>query len=281
MLDLISNGTFVQWINIIKVTISGIEWVFLGGFIALLVYCLIKGTTKEKIFFAVQSLMYIVLVLNPISCMILENKMGVYFTQRVYRFFWAFPLYFAYAYFLTKFLIRFKKNNFAKCIMLFLSVVLVVLGIYQIVEGSKHTFLSDGILTPVDNIYKIESSVIHAADLIEADKKDKNIYANVVSDGNVSMEIRAYDASLISVSTDEYFTIYFDMPCDISQEDMISILDKLDVNYIIISSSNINNDFLTGCGYVLIGETEDEESSYNVYRVKACDSNSNIKTNDN
>lgn len=281
MSELLQNGIFMQWFNNIRVTISPVEWIFLITDALLLIYYLIKGTHKERIFFVITSLMYIVLVLNPISCMILEKLIGYHFYLRVYRFYWAFPIYFVFAYFMTKLLTRLQKHSVAKDFFLIFSLMIVVVGMNQIGEGEKHTFLSNGMFKQADNVYKIESNVIHAADLIEADKKDKTLYANVVADGNVNRELRAYDASLININTAEYFTIFSDTVCDISQEDMISALDTLDVNYVIISSSNINNDFLTGCGYVLIGETEDEESSYNVYRVKACDSNSNIKTNDN
>lgn len=281
MSEQLSDGIFMRWFNTIRITISPIEWGFIAVVILLALYYLIMGNHKERIFFVVTSIVYIVLVLNPISCGFFEKLIGYHFSLRVYRFYWAFPIYFVFAYSMTKIVIRLHKNSRLKWIFVIFSVVVVVAGVNQVIEGGKHTFLSGGMFSKAENMYKIESNVIHAADLIEADKKEKTVYANVVSDGIVNRELRAYDASLIRVSTDEYFDLFSDTPCDITQEDMISTLKNLNINYIIISSENINNDFLISCGYVLIGETEDEELSYNVYRINSCDLNSNIKTNDN
>ena len=267
MSELLQNGIFMQWFNNIRVTISPVEWIFLITDALLLIYYLIKGTHKERIFFVITSLMYIVLVLNPISCMILEKLIGDHFSIRVYRFYWAFPIYFVFAYFMTKLLIKFHKHSVLNAIITLVSIATIVLGVIQTVEGVRHTFFSDRVES-VDNIYKIEDGLIQLVDIIEEDKKEKAIFANVISDNIVDRELRAYDASLIKVDTAAYFNLYSGDYCGLSQERMISVLDKLEVNYIIVSTANVNNDFLLRCGYERIGETSDENYHYYVYRIK-------------
>lgn len=91
------------------------------------------------------------------------------------------------------------KKKFAKIIIALISII----GISQIGIGTRYTFTGvyeNHGYQMVENRYKIQNDTIMAAEIVEKDKKDKQQAVNVAYDGNMSMEIRTYDASILSAT---------------------------------------------------------------------------------
>ena len=102
----VKSGIFTEWLNIILSTLSRSEKMFIIGFFIILIYYLINGNTKERIFFFIQPSICFLFVLNPVATQFFYSIIGSPFSDRLYRFFWAFPIYFAYAYFFAAIIIN-------------------------------------------------------------------------------------------------------------------------------------------------------------------------------
>lgn len=265
----ISYELFINWKNAIEVTLTREEKIFVVGFTILIIYYAIWGNMKEKIFISIQTACCFLLVLNPVSTEILAKILGTPFTDRVYRFLWILPIYFVYAYFATKMLIRFQKYYIVRKIIVAISVLLAFVAINQIIAGQSNTFGYNGGVTHVDNIYKIDNNVIEVSDIIENDKSDCSLAVNVVADNNINMELRAYDASLIKIGVSSPYDFYNDNIGSCDSSEFISYLKEKKCDYIVIPASNVNNDFLIFVGCINIGETSDNICPYIVYKFVA------------
>ena len=168
------------------------------GYILLIIYYLIKGNKKERTFFSLQPLALMVIILNPWAMVVWLRIFGDSLRSRIFRFFWLLPILMTYSYFLTC-LYEKTKKKFAKIIIALISII----GISQIGIGTRYTFTGvyeNHGCQMVENRYKIQNDTIMAAEIVEKDKKDKEQAVNVVYDGNMSMEIRTYDASILSAT---------------------------------------------------------------------------------
>lgn len=252
------KGIFAEWIDIISSTLSRSEKLFIVGFFIIFLYFLIKGSTKERVFFIFQPLICFVFVLNPFATQLFYNIIGAPFSGRLYRFFWALPIYFAYAYFFTKTIISCHNHKTDKKFIYIVSIILFLVGVNQITAGALHTFGSkEDSLTPVQNIYKINNNILEISNIIEENKKNPKSTANVVSDFTVDMELRAYDASLLKLDISDCFDIYLYEYSESNAEYLKQVLEERECNYIIIPSANNNIGLLQNIGCSLIGQTSD------------------------
>ena len=189
---------FLKWCAVINSTMTNMERGLLIGYILLIIYYLIKGNKKERTFFSLQPLALMVIILNPWAMVVWLRIFGDSLRSRIFRFFWLLPILMTYSYFLTC-LYEKTKKKFAKIIIALISII----GISQIGIGTRYTFTGvyeNHGYQMVENRYKIQNDTIMAAEIVEKDKKDKQQAVNVAYDGNMSMEIRTYDASILSAT---------------------------------------------------------------------------------
>lgn len=189
---------FLKWCAVINSTMTNMERGLLIGYILLIIYYLIKGNKKERTFFSLQPLALMAIILNPWAMVVWLRIFGDSLRSRIFRFFWLLPILMTYSYFLTC-LYEKTKKKFTKIIIALISII----GISQIGIGTRYTFTGvyeNHGYQMVENRYKIQNDTIMAAEIVEKDKKDKQQAVNVAYDGNMSMEIRTYDASILSAT---------------------------------------------------------------------------------
>ncbi len=279
---------FWGWWKTISMTMSNVELVFVGLFVAVLIYYLIRGNKRERLMLLSISVIMAVLVLNPWATAKIYEILGLMFGLRVFRYFWLYPIYMVLAYFATQMVYKAK----GKLRMLVIWVCLVcgaTVGCGQLVDGHYST-LGGMEFKPVDNIYKVSADAVDIADMIEADKKDPGKEAYVLYERDLGMEIRTYDASIIASHASQYWSLIVDRKelsgyiTNYSWRDIIvSIVSTKNTQgiigtdaarvalagsnteYVVIDSQSYNVELLDEAGLIRLGKTQSEE--YIVYKV--------------
>ena len=279
---------FWGWWKTISMTMSDVELVFVGLFVAVLIYYLIRGNKRERLMLLSISVIMAVLVLNPWATAKIYEILGLMFGFRVFRYFWLYPIYMVLAYFATQMVYKAK----GKLRMLVIWVCLVcgaTVGCEQLVDGHYST-LGGMEFKPVDNIYKVSADAVDIADMIEADKKDPGKEAYVLYERDLGMEIRTYDASIMASHASQYWSLIVDRKelsgyiTNYSWRDIIvSIVSTKNTqgiigtdaarvalagsntDYVVIDSQSYNVELLDEAGLIRLGKTQSEE--YIVYKV--------------
>lgn len=279
---------FWGWWKTISMTMSDVELVFVGLFVAVLIYYLIRGNKRERLMLLSISVIMAVLVLNPWATAKIYEILGLMFGFRVFRYFWLYPIYMVLAYFATQMVYKAK----GKLRMLVIWVCLVcgaTVGCEQLVDGHYST-LGGMEFKPVDNIYKVSADAVDIADMIEADKKDPGKEAYVLYERDLGMEIRTYDASIMASHASQYWSLIVDRKelsgyiTNYSWRDIIvSIVSTKNTQgiigtdaarvalagsnteYVVIDSQSYNVELLDEAGLIRLGKTQSEE--YIVYKV--------------
>lgn len=279
---------FWGWWKTISMTMSNVELVFVGLFVAVLIYYLIRGNKRERLMLLSISVIMAVLVLNPWATAKIYEILGLMFGFRVFRYFWLYPIYMVLAYFATQMVYKAK----GKLRMLVIWVCLVcgaTVGCEQLVDGHYST-LGGMEFKPVDNIYKVSADAVDIADMIEADKKDPGKEAYVLYERDLGMEIRTYDASIMASHASQYWSLIVDRKelsgyiTNYSWRDIIvSIVSTKNTQgiigtdaarvalagsnteYVVIDSQSYNVELLDEAGLIRLGKTQSEE--YIVYKV--------------
>ena len=173
--------------------------VLLIGYVLLLIYYLIRGNKKERLFFCASLGVLVIVCLNPWMAWLLVDKFG--FDTRYFRLFWVIPVTMGYTCFAIKLYDRFKSKT-KKILCYILVVLLLGFSYFQVYAKSKSKDIYTGAventgLVPIPNIYRVEDDVIEACNIIEADAGDINALKKVLYNKDVYLEIRTYDASMI------------------------------------------------------------------------------------
>ncbi|MBR6403311.1 MAG: hypothetical protein IKS48_08000 [Eubacterium sp.] len=175
--------------------------ILLIGYTLLLLFILIKGNKKERLFFLVSLLILGIICLNPWMAWFLVEHFG--FSLRYFRLFWVIPVSMGYTYFGIKI---YKGFNSGWQRVLCYIFVLGLLGssYYLVYQKSKtHDIYTGAVentgLIPIPNIYRVEDDVIEACRLIEEDAGDEHALKKALYNRNVFLEIRTYDASILSM----------------------------------------------------------------------------------
>lgn len=199
---------FWGWWKTISMTMSDVELVFVGLFMAVLIYYLIRGNKRERLMLLSISVIMAVLVLNPWATAKIYEILGLMFGFRVFRYFWLYPIYMVLAYFATQ--MAYKAKGKLRMLVIWVCLVCgATVGCEQLVDGHYST-LGGMEFKPVDNIYKVSADAVDIADMIEADKKDPGKEAYVLYERDLGMEIRTYDASIIASHAGTYGTAIMD-----------------------------------------------------------------------
>lgn len=199
---------FWGWWKTISMTMSDVELVFVGLFMTVLIYYLIRGNKRERLMLLSISVIMAVLVLNPWATAKIYEILGLMFGFRVFRYFWLYPIYMVLAYFATQ--MAYKAKGKLRMLVIWVCLVCgATVGCGQLVDGHYST-LGGMEFKPVDNIYKVSADAVDIADMIEADKKDPGKEAYVLYERDLGMEIRTYDASIIASHAGTYGTAIMD-----------------------------------------------------------------------
>ena len=175
--------------------------VLLIGYVLLLIYILIKGNKKERLFYCASLGLLTVICFNPWIAWFLVEHFG--FALRYFRLFWVIPVSMGYTYFAVKLYNRFKaKWKIVLCYVL--TVLLLGFSYYLVYAKSKSKDIYTGAventgLIPIPNIYRVEDDVIEACRLIEEDAGDEYKLKKALYNRDVYLEIRTYDASILSM----------------------------------------------------------------------------------
>ena len=289
-------GTKFFWesLSVYKSTLTNIHIALLIGYLLITLYFIVKGTAKERNFFVIQPIILLILVLNPWVAWIYAYKLDL--ASRFFRFFWLLPVILIYMYFLATVVLK-KMSQKKKVGVSIVLLILMIAGGYSLFDTTKILYKGTGTGTEiVDNIYKIEDDVLEAACIIEQDKGSKSAEVKVLYDYNTYIEIRTYDASIISAIPESGISIYNNVVVDkdtldelVANEDWVSVenvfmysavpsmddyleldsaimkkaLHETDTKYVIAPINNIYHEFWLEMG-TTIGETE----NYTIIRVE-------------
>lgn len=279
---------FWGWWKTISMTMSNVELVFVGLFVAVLIYYLIRGNKRERLMLLSISVIMAVLVLNPWATAKIYEILGLMFGLRVFRYFWLYPIYMVLAYFATQ--MAYKAKGKLRMLVIWVCLVCgAAVGCEQLIDGHYST-LGGMEFKPVDNIYKVSADAVDIADMIEADKKDPGKEAYVLYERDLGMEIRTYDASIMASHASQYWSLIVDRKelsgyiTNYSWRDIIvSIVSTKNTQgiigtdaarvalagsnteYVVIDSQSYNVELLDEAGLIRLGKTQSEE--YIVYKV--------------
>lgn len=279
---------FWGWWKTISMTMSDVELVLVGLFVAVLIYYLIRGNKRERLMLLSISVIMAVLVLNPWATAKMYEILGLMFGFRVFRYFWLYPIYMVLAYFATQ--MAYKAKGKLRMLVIWVCLVCgATVGCEQLVDGHYST-LGGMEFKPVDNIYKVSADAVDIADMIEADKKDSGKEAYVLYERDLGMEIRTYDASIIASHASQYWSLIVDRKelsgyiTNYSWRDIIvSIVSTKNTRgiigtdaarvalagsnteYVVIDSQSYNIELLDEAGLIRLGKTQSEK--YIVYKV--------------
>ena len=288
---------FLKWWQVISNTFSIVEWMLICAFIVLSIYYLIYGNKKERVMFLSTTIILTVLVLNPWSTLILNKLLGSAFANRVFRYFWLYPLYMQLTYFVTELAFR-KKRRIRVIAMWFCLTCALITGCQQLISGHYNTLGGHQEFKTIENIYKISDDVIDVAKIIEADKGDAAKEVRVLYEREIGMEIRTYDSSIVTAHHGVYAASIWDRTTlssyveagdwrgilaafvstnsgegIISTDALRIALANTDTEYIIIKSESYNVALLDELEIECIGKSNSGE--YSVFRV-----GEDIKTSD-
>ena len=280
---------FLKWWQVISNTFSIVEWMLICAFIVLSIYYLIYGNKKERVMFLSTTIILTVLVLNPWSTWILNKLLGSAFANRVFRYFWLYPLYMQLAYFVTELAFR-KKRRIRVIAMWFALACALITGCQQLISGHYNTLGGHQEFKTIENIYKISDDVIDVAKIIEADKGDASKEVRVLYEREVGMEIRTYDSSIVTAHDGVYYASIWDRATlssyveagdwtgilaafvstnsgegIISADALRIALANTDTEYIIIKSDSYNVALLGELGIECIGNSN--SGKYSVFKV--------------
>lgn len=279
---------FWGWWKTISATMSDVEMVFAGLFVAVLIYYLIRGNKRERLMLLSISAIMAVLVLNPLATAKIYDVLGLAFGFRVFRYFWLYPIYMVLAYFATQ--MAYKAKGKLRMLVIWVCLVCgVTVGCEQLVAGHYST-LGGMEFKPVDNIYKVSADAVNIADMIEDDKKDPKKEAYVLYERDLGMEIRTYDAAIVAAHESQYWSLIADREelsnyiTNYSWRDIIvSIVSTKNAQgiigtdvakvalagsnteYVVINAQSYNVELLDDAGLIRLGKTKSEK--YIVYKV--------------
>ena len=205
------NEYFWQTLSLYWWTFSLAIKVMLIGYVVLLVYFLIFGNMKERMFFIVSLLVLGLVCLNPWMAWYLADNWG--FGDRYFRLFWIIPVAMGYTVFGMKIYEKFKRLP-VKIVIYVLVLGLCVFSFEQIWEKSFEVFTGcneNNGMEPVANIYKVEDDVVICCDLIEKDSGYSDDTKLTLYDSYFFIEARTYDALLVPIYP---YAKYQTMPLD-------------------------------------------------------------------
>lgn len=237
--------------------------IMLGGYVVILLFVLIKGNKKERIFFVASLLILVVTCLNPWMARYLIDHWG--FFTRYFRFFWLIPITIGYTYMGMK--IYERMNDKGRIVCYTLCIILFVMSVIEVVKMTSFSDIYTGAKTNtgmimVSNAYKVEDDIIGVSSIIEDDYGAENESKIALYNRDVFVELRAYNPLIIPVlrygETRQYdynkvredenwkalMQIYFSGQTDgVIQEEMTSDLlgetmSHIDCNYVILSNTN-------------------------------------------
>lgn len=261
----------VNSIREILYTYGGDSWL-VGIFLAVLIFFLasLKGKNKKYvIYFVVCGIM----IYNPIFYGLIKQLGG---KAEYYRFLWLMPI--------VPMLsaggvlaVKEGKNKKEKAVMF-------LLGILILFFAGK-TYLTQSNMLPSENIYKIPDETIEISELIEEQKTEP--YVTVAVDAQTELTLRQYDASFIyGISRETYIQGFVEPEqwnelgekgteeqmlmwmvnrgetFDISA--MKNAVRDLGIDYIVVKSEYVLDDYMKAVGFDLIGSTD----YYSIYGVK-------------
>ena len=129
---------FWGWWKTISMTMSNVELVFVGLFVAVLIYYLIRGNKRERLMLLSISVIMAVLVLNPWATAKIYEILGLMFGFRVFRYFWLYPIYMVLAYFATQ--MAYKAKGKLRMLVIWVCLVCgATVGCEQLVDGHYST----------------------------------------------------------------------------------------------------------------------------------------------
>lgn len=281
---------FIQWCITINARMTDLERGLFIGYVILVLYYLIKGSRKERFFWALQPLVLAIVVLNPWATLIWVKIFGTSMQDRIFRFFWLLPILLTYAYFFSGLISKINKKGY-KYLTYGCMGVAVMIGVMQTIAGTKNVFtgvyINDG-LRVIENRYKIQNDTLEVAEIIENDKEDYSRAVNVIYDNNMKMEIRTYDASIKSatgevfgyniadqsslaalIENENWEEVISAIVCGnvenvdfIDNEMLEAALKKIDAEYVIVQKDNICYASWCAVGNI-VGETE----NYTVFKL--------------
>lgn len=200
------TGTSLFWV-ILKVyweTFSPAVKVIVAGYLVVLLYILIRGDKKERIFFWGNILLLIVTCLNPWMARYLIDKWS--FFARYFRLFWLIPVSMGYTYAGIRIYERVEdKGKLTKTVRCALGVLVAVLFIFSCQQVVGKTSFGDiytgavpntGMIM-VSNVYKVEDDLIEVCNIIETDSGDPERVKMALYNRDVCLEIRTYDPAII------------------------------------------------------------------------------------
>ena len=205
------NEYFWQTLSLYWWTFSLAIKVMLIGYAVLLVFFLIFGNKKERMFFLVSLVVLVLVCLNPWMAWYLVENWG--FELRYFRLFWIIPVAMGYTVFVMKIYEKFRKLP-VKIIIFIFVIALYVFSFEQVWEKSFEVYTGcneNTGLVPVSNIYKVEDDVVIACDLIEEDSGYSKDTKVTLYDSYFYIEARTYDALLVPIYP---YANYQTMPLD-------------------------------------------------------------------
>lgn len=237
--------------NIVR---TAAEWYFSNGYVWVLLLCaiafsLLKRKTKKDNFLGWYTVIYSILVLNPISALVL-SKLGL---DGVYwRTFWMLPVGCMISYAFT-WLVSIADKRIIRGILVAVSSVVIILC-------GKLIYTSDNFRL-AENPYKIPQEAIEISECIEPGNA-------VIAPIDVLIWLRTYNADIyLPIGRQAY---YFE--------------GNVDKNYLIQSLSDptvtdveyiVSNAMRYGCKYIVIGNNRQMEGNWEDYGYYLADQTEN------
>ena len=233
--------------------------VVLGGYIFVLLYIVIRGDKKAKVFFISAFFVMVIICLNPWMCRLLSEHWDF---GRYFRYFWILPVSMEYSYVAS---ILYEKSGLKGKVILY-TCLFAIFG-WSCKCLVKETGFSDVYtgaipntgMIPVSNIYKVEDDIVEVTAMIEADSGDPYVDKKTLYNHDVFIEIRTYDASLVP------FVNYGMVPADKNMEEAIAAGDNFAIVSIYftgntdgVTETNVSAELLknamdnTDCQYVIL-----------------------------
>ncbi|MCH5279907.1 MAG: hypothetical protein J1E61_00450 [Lachnospiraceae bacterium] len=231
-------------------TVIEIEGLFYGGNLIfrqilyiILLYLLVKGGNICHKIWIRYTILILCIIYNPVVIYLCHKILGGITTD--VRLFYLLPIFPLCAYGMTDLIFSKGKLNY----------ILMIAFTILIVSSGK-TFYDQGAYTKAENVYKIPQETIYVCEIIDQDDSYKKaLVPNELLDyirqydSRIEMCYGRYDAS-------ESFAQSFSNGT-LSEEEFESYMQKVDFNYIIYDSGNVEMiQMFHQYGYTVIGETE-------------------------
>lgn len=261
------------------ITVFRQYFVGMEGYLALFIFCEVTvfgiADKKEKELLVYPVLALAAVVYNPLIMNWIIAKLSL--SQRYYRYLWMLPIGFVIGFVLVK-LLENIKGKIGKAVAL-------AGALFALYYVGSNIFT---VYSPTENIYKVSQDALELDRIITEDSEETErvcLYGD-----EISLQIRQYDASIISVLSRKQLlnwtidpanqeqvqqiidnqdgryilTLFVRYGKEIEPEIVRKYLEKFDVNYIIINKQHGLNEYMMELATDKIGET----STLDIYRVR-------------